>query len=204
MLMSIFGTNLANTTATATAGSTIAPYSLGGVTATVNNIAAPVLYVSSSQVNIQLPQEVGVGPAVLGINNNGEVAGFPLTVTASAAGIFVDANGAVLPNAAAQQGGYGTIYLTGAGEISNLPLTGRAPSVTASLSSLGTTSLPLSVTVGGTPALIQFAAQAPGKFGTIQVNFIVPPSTPLGDQLVVVTVGGVSSPPAHITVQAAQ
>ena len=203
MLMSIFGTNLAGTTATATAGSTIAPYSLGGVTATVNNIAAPLLYVSPNQLNIQLPQEVGIGPAVLGINSNGEVAGFPLTVTASAPGIFVDANGAVLPNAVVQQGGYGTIYLTGAGEIVNLPLTGRAPAVTTSPGSLGKPSLPLSITVGGAPALIQFTGQAPGKFGTVQVNFIVPPSTPLGDQQVVVTVGGVSSPPAHITVQAA-
>jgi uncharacterized protein (TIGR03437 family) len=140
---------------------------------------------------------------VLGINNNGEVAGFPLTVTASAPGIFVDANGAALPTAVVQQRGYGTIYLTGAGEIAGLPLTGRAPAVTTSPSSLGKPSLPLSITVGGTPALIQFAGQAPGKFGTVQVNFIVPPSTPLGDQQVVVTVGGVSSPPAHITVQAA-
>jgi uncharacterized protein (TIGR03437 family) len=204
MLLSVFGTKLANTTATATAGSTTAPYTLGGVTATVNNIAAPLFYVSPNQLNIQVPQEVGSGPAVLGINNNGEVAGFPIQVTAAAPGIFVDANGAVVPNATVQQGGYGTIFFTGVGDFTNLPLTGRAPSATSSVSSLGRPLLPLSITVGGAAAFIQYAGQAPGKFGTTQVNFIVPTSIPVGDQLVVVNVGGFSSPPAHITVQAAQ
>jgi uncharacterized protein (TIGR03437 family) len=72
------------------------------------------------------------------------------------------------------------------------------------VSSLGTPCLPLSITVGGAAALIQFDGQAPGKFGTTQVNFIVPPETPVGDTVVIVTVGGVASPPAHINVAAPQ
>ncbi|MGA2149331.1 MAG: protease pro-enzyme activation domain-containing protein [Bryobacteraceae bacterium] len=203
MLLSVFGSNLSNSTATAPA-STVAPYSLGGVTATVNDIAAPLFYVSPNQLNIQVPQEVGAGPAVLGINNNGAVAGFPIQVGASAPAIFTDGNGNVVPNATVTQGGYGTIFFTGAGEISNLPLTGQAPSVTTPVSSLGKPCLPLSITVGGAPALIQFDGQAPGKFGTTQVNFIVPPETSVGDTLVIVTVGGVASPPAHINVAAPQ
>jgi uncharacterized protein (TIGR03437 family) len=83
-------------------------------------------------------------------------------------------------------------------------LTGQAPPVTTPVSSLGIPCLPLSITVGGAPALIQFDGQAPGKFGTTQVNFIVPPETPVGDTVVIVTVGGVSSPPAHLNVAAQQ
>jgi uncharacterized protein (TIGR03437 family) len=203
MLLSVFGSNLANSTAMAPAG-TFAPYSLAGVTATVDDIAAPLFYVSPNQLNIQVPQEVGGGPAVLGINNNGAVAGFPIEVHASAPGIFVDGNGNVVPNATVTPGGYGTIFFTGAGEMSNLPLTGEAASVTGSVSSLGTPSLPLSIMVGGVPALIQFDGQAPGKVGTTQVNFIVPHSTPVGDMPVVVTVGAVASQPAHINVVAPQ
>jgi uncharacterized protein (TIGR03437 family) len=201
ILLSVFGTGLASSTASAPAG-TVAPYTLGGVTVTVNNIAAPLFYVSPTQLNIQLSQEVGSGPAVLGINNNGSIAGFLLQVAASAPGIFTDANGNIVPNATVTQGGYGTLYFTGAGEFTNLPLTGFAPSATTPPASLGQPALPFSITVGGTPAFIQFCGQAPGKFGTAQVNFIVPPATPLGDQEVVVTVGSSASPPAHITVVA--
>jgi uncharacterized protein (TIGR03437 family) len=203
MLLSVSGSNLANSTATVGNG-TIAPYTLGGVTATVNNIAAPLLYVSPNQINLQIPYEAGAGPSVLGIDNNGQVAGFPIQISPSAPGIFVDGSGNVSPNATVQQGGYGIVFFTGAGEVSNSRATGSAPSATASPASLGTPSLPLTITVGGTPALIQYSGEAAGKFGTMQVKFIVPPSTPPGDQQVVVTVGGVSSPPAHITVQAAK
>jgi uncharacterized protein (TIGR03437 family) len=53
MLLSVFGSNLANTTETAS-GNPL-PYSTAGVTAAVNGLAAPVLYVSPNQVNIQVP-----------------------------------------------------------------------------------------------------------------------------------------------------
>jgi uncharacterized protein (TIGR03437 family) len=52
---------------------------------------------------------------------------------------------------------------------------------------------PVSVTVGGVTAFVQYGVVAPGLIGTVQVNFIVPPSVPAGVQPVVVTIGGVSS-----------
>ena len=39
----------------------------------VNGVAAPLDYVSPGQLNIQIPYEVGAGPAVLGVNVNGAV-----------------------------------------------------------------------------------------------------------------------------------
>jgi uncharacterized protein (TIGR03437 family) len=61
--------------------------------------------------------------------------------------------------------------------------------------------LPLSVTVGGIPAIVQFEGLAPSTVGTAQVNFYVPASLASGPQPVVVTVGGAASPPVNVTVQ---
>ena len=74
MLLSVFGANLSNATQSA-AGSPL-PYSVAGVSATVNGVAAPVFYASPTLLNIQIPYAEGAGPAVLGINNNGQIAGF--------------------------------------------------------------------------------------------------------------------------------
>ena len=56
-LLSVFGTRLANATGTA-AGIPLS-YSIEGVFATVNGVAAPLLYVSPGQINLQVPYEVG-------------------------------------------------------------------------------------------------------------------------------------------------
>ncbi len=61
--------------------------------------------------------------------------------------------------------------------------------------------LPLSLTVGGVPVFVQSASLAANRFGIFQVSFIVPASVPTGRQPVVITVGGVASRPANITVQ---
>jgi uncharacterized protein (TIGR03437 family) len=55
------------------------------------------------------------------------------------------------------------------------------------------------VTVGGQPATLQFSGLAPGFPALYQVNFLVPQVT--GLQPVVVTIGGVSSPPVNTWVQ---
>jgi uncharacterized protein (TIGR03437 family) len=202
MLLSIYGSGLAGSTPQTGSGPAY-PYTLGGVSATVNGIAAPILYASPTQVNIQIPYEAGSGFAVVGINNNGKVAGTSFQIAASAPGIFADAKGNVLPSSTVASGGYGTVYLTGVGEVSPARLTGRAESLTGNVSSLPTPVLPISVTVGGVQAFIQFAGLAPGRVGTMQLNFIVPPTLLPGQQDVVVTVGGVPSGPASINVVAA-
>jgi uncharacterized protein (TIGR03437 family) len=54
--------------------------------------------------------------------------------------------------------------------------------------------LPVSVTVGGVAAVLDYVGLPSWSVGTLQVNFTVPPNAPLGPQPVVVTVGTVSSP----------
>jgi len=192
MLLSVFGLKLANTTATATG--TFLPYNLAGVTAAVNGIAAPLAYVSPTQVNIQVPYEAGTGPGVVGINNNGQIAGLPIRIAPAAPGIFSD------PDATVKRGGTTTLLVTGAGETINLIATGRTqPAATAPVG-LDRPVLPITVTVGGVTAFLQSASLVGGQFGTVQLTIVVPATVSLGSQQVVVTVSGASSPPVPITV----
>ena len=196
--MSIFGTGLAGTTASSTANPL--PNSLAGVSATVNGLAAPISYVSPGFMNIQIPYTVGTGPAVLGVNNNGQIAGYQFQVAPSAPGIFADQNSNLVPTASIQQGGIATLYMTGVGEVTPAFLTGRGPSATTAASSLPTPALPLSVTVGNQPAFLYFVGLAPTLVGTTVINFQVPASAPTGAQQLIVTVNGVASVPVNITV----
>src|SRR5262249_8956917 len=61
-LISIFGSNLAD--ATEFASATWLPRSLGGATLSINRVAAPLLFVSPSQINAQVPFGVPLGPSL--------------------------------------------------------------------------------------------------------------------------------------------
>jgi uncharacterized protein (TIGR03437 family) len=191
MILSVFGTQLARSTQAAS-GLPL-PLSLAGVSATVNGIPAPLYYVSSGQLNIQIPYETGAGNAVLGVNNNGQVASFLFTVTPSAPGVFaVPITG--------KPGDTVTLYLTGEGLISTLLATGATPFSATPLALLPQPDLPLTVTVGGIQATIAFAGIPPGLAGVTQVNFVIPPTVAAGTQPLVVKVGGVASSPVNLTV----
>ena len=157
---------------------------------------------SPTLVNIQVPYAVGAGPAVLGINNNGQIAGFQIQVAPTSPGVVSDAMGNLFPNGSAQQGASATLFVTGVGEVSPAVKTAYAPSATTSAANQVRPVQGISLTVGGVPAFVQSGSLAPGLIGTAQVNFIVPPSVAAGVQPVVVTVGGVASSPVNLTVQA--
>lgn len=192
MLMAVFGTGLANSTATAPLSAL--PFSLAGVSATVNGLAAPILYVSSTVLDIQVPYTVGAGPAVLGVNNNGQIASFRFVVAPSAPGVFADANGNVVPNPVVNRGALLTLYVTGTGDSNEVFDTGLSPS--------GTTPapiLPVSVTIGGVPVFPELMNNS--LVGMTLINVLVPSSVPTGNQPVVVTVGGAASAPVNVVVQ---
>jgi uncharacterized protein (TIGR03437 family) len=200
-LLSFYGSNLANSTASAS-GNPL-PFTLAGVSATVNNLAAPMLFVSPNVVNIQVPYEAGAGPAVLGINNNGAIAGFQFPLAPSSPAILADQNGDLIPSANVTRGqGKGTtLYVVGVGDVSPALETGFSPVASMTASSLPLPLLPVSVTVGGVPAFVTFAGITPGFIGLAQVNITLPESTPTGSQPLVVAVGGVSSPSVNVVVQ---
>ncbi len=201
MLLTVVGNKLSNSTQTVSTNPL--PYSTAGVTATVNGVAAPVLYASPGQINLQVPYGVSAGPGVIGINNNGEVAGFAVRIAPAAPGIFTDAAGLVTPTATVKQNGPLTVYLTGAGDLSTALATAFAPSLTTPVAQLPRPLLPVSATIGGAQVFIQFAGIAPGLIGVAQVNLLVPASVPTGLQPVVVTINGVPSNPALVTVEPA-
>jgi len=196
MRLSVFGANLANSTATSSASPL--PYSLAGVSATVNGLAAPVIYASPGMLNIQVPYAAGAGPAVLGVNNNGQIAGFAFQISPSSPGIFADAHGNVVPVPAVNAGSALALYVTGAGDVSPAIKTAYSPAAGATTP---VPLLPLSVTVGGVPAFLEFVGITPGLIGVTQVNILVPSTAPQGNQPLVVTVGGVASAPVNVVIQ---
>ena len=199
MLLSIFGSNLAP--AAASAANVPLPSQMGGVSVTVNSQAAPLLYVSSSQLNIQLPYELTPNAAAtIQVNNNGNTVTSSFTPSAAAPGIFVNAQLEPVPSISGARGQIVTLFITGAGAVSPLIATGTAPVAGTLIANLPVPQGQLAVTVGGLPATVQFAGIPAGLVGVVQVNYEIPAEVPLGANSVVVQVAGVSSPPATLTV----
>jgi len=198
MLLAVFGTQLSNVTRSASA--LPLPLGLGGVTATVNGVSAPLYYVSAGQVNVQVPYEAGIGPAILGINNGGKVAHIPFTISTAAPGVFTASDGSLSPTSTTKIGGTGVAYITGDGDTTTFLITGASPPTGTATSRLPRTKLPVSITIGGVTAAISFAGTPVGLAGVTQVNFTVPATAPLGSQPLVITVGGVKSQTARITI----
>jgi uncharacterized protein (TIGR03437 family) len=127
------------------------------------------------------------------------VASFQFTTTPTAPGIFVS-GGNLVPTSTASPGGVLVLYMTGEGDVNPELITGASPAASTALNLLPAPRLPVTVTVGGIPATLQFVGIPPALVGVTQINFVVPSNVPLGTQPVVVTSNGVSSPAATITV----
>jgi uncharacterized protein (TIGR03437 family) len=175
-------------------------YTVDGVSVQVNGVSAPIVAISPSQLTVQIPYEAGAGPAVVGVNNNGQIAGYQFQVAPAAPGIFTDANGFVAGNANAVIGGKVTFTYTGDGDVTPALTTGITPTGTASTPSTYKSRFPIVVSVGGAGVFVNSYGLQPGVLGTTLVNITIPASVPTGVQPVVVTVNGVSSPPAMLNV----
>jgi uncharacterized protein (TIGR03437 family) len=198
MLLTVFGAQLSPVTRSA--GVLPLPLDLSGVSATVNGVSAPLYYVSPGQLNVQVPYETGTGLAILGVNNNGQVASFPFTVAPAAPGLFTASDGSLAPSSTARLGQTAVAYITGDGDTTTFLITGASPPSGTSTSRLPRPKLPVTVTVGGVAATVSFAGTPVGLAGVSQVNFTVAAATPLGVQPVVVTVGGIRTQTGRLTV----
>jgi uncharacterized protein (TIGR03437 family) len=164
---------------------------------------APLLYVSSSQINAVVPYEVsGQTTTVVQVQYFGNLSGTSgLTVAATAPGIFVvgaAGQGAILnqdsslnyPGNPAAAGSEVQIFGTGEGVTS-------PPSVDGQLATGAVVPkpvAPVSLTIGGVPATVVSASTAPGAVaGLLQVNAIVPSGLTSGPNEVLLTIGGVTS-----------
>ena len=196
-IASAFGINFA--AANNSAGTLPLPTILGGVSMTVNNVPAPLIFVGKLQANFQVPFETAPGTATIVVTANG-IPGPPATVTVAALqpGIFtVGSNQAVVLNPdtsladsahPAKVGNVEVMYVTGLGALDHPIPTG----LPASSSPLSNAKVVPSVTVGSTKAVVQFAGMTPGFVGLGQINWVVP-KLATGTYPVVVTQGGVTS-----------
>ncbi len=180
-LATYYGTGLA--ASVQTANTSPLPTSMNGVTLYVNGVAAPLLYVSPSQINFQVPYETAAGTATIMVANPvlGNKAPITAKVSPVALGIFAGAGGysAILNqdysvNSAAMPAKPGTVisvYVNGIGNVTNPVADGYPASLTnlsyALFQSAG-------ATIGGMPAQILFFGLAPGFIGLGQVDLIVP------------------------------
>jgi uncharacterized protein (TIGR03437 family) len=197
--LSIFGSQLAPVTHSAS--SVPLPLSTSGVAVLVNGIAAPLYYVSPSQLNVQIPYETAANnSAVLSVNNNGHVTTQSFQVAAAAPGIFTSSNGALVPTPSAAIGQEIALYVTGVGAVLPAISDGAAPAASTALADLPRPAQPTTVTIGPAQASIDFIGIPAGLVGVTQINVQVPNGISSGVQPVVVTVGGVASAPATVTI----
>jgi len=204
MLASLYGSYLTTQTAS---GAVPLPYSLGGVAVTVNGLSAPILYVSPTQINFQVPWETQTGTASVIVSFAGGASN-PLSVpvVAAAPGLFVSGTSAVAQNypdyslnASSNpiaQGGVLIAYLTGIGSV--------LPSITDGIATPSTTpynsAATCAATIGGQPATVLFSGLTPNFVGLAQVNIQVPSGVTGASQLSV-TCNGQNSNSATIYVK---
>ncbi|HWP84083.1 MAG TPA: S8 family serine peptidase [Terriglobia bacterium] len=210
-LISIFGTQLTSG-GTAAAASVPLPGSLAGTTVLIGGREAPLLFVSPTQINAQVPQEeAGRALTTAQVIVNGAAGAlFPLPLATTSPGIFAvnqagTGRGAVLhsathtavsPSDPARPGEILEVYVNGLGPTVPAVETGDAAGSTP----LSIVTFQPSATLGGLPATVHFAGLAPFFVGLYQVNIAVPAGLPPGEVPLVLTSNGVASNPVTIAV----
>ena len=140
---------------------------------------------------------------VVSYNSSPVVAAVPVVVRPSAPGIYAVANsdGALnSPANPAKVGNFIAIYGTGGGATNPLGITGGPWPITAPLATL---TLPVSVSIGGTNALVLYGGSAPTlESGYFQVNVSLPSGVQSASAMnLLVTVGDSTSVAVPISIQ---
>ena len=210
-LLSIFGTDLAATAE----GARLDPVTgrvadlLGGVSVRFNGAPAPLLFVSSGQVNVQAPADLPLGQVVVTLDRDGVRSG-PAVVEAvpAAPGLFAHPAGGALalhpdgslngPENPAPRGSFVSLFGVGAGAVSPALESGEL----AAPAPLSLVDSSVAATVGGLPAQVTFAGMAPGFAGLLQVNIRIPEDAPVGDATpLLVRIGGAAAPISTIAIR---
>jgi uncharacterized protein (TIGR03437 family) len=203
-LASIFGANLAS--GDVSASGFPLPTNLGRATVVIGGVSAPLTFVSSGQINFQVPSSISSGDVGLIVNGpGGASSSYSVTVTSSAPAIFqYGANHAMAYNsdgslngdsAPAASASVVTVYLTGIGAVNN-PVADGSP---APASPVLSATAAATATIGPANAPVQVLALSPLYPGYATAS-IQTPSLPTGDYPLVITVGGYLSASAVISV----
>jgi uncharacterized protein (TIGR03437 family) len=213
-ILSISGTHLGPAAGVLTplTGAAV-PNLVSEVQVTFDNIPAPLLFVSDTQITTVVPFAIA-GRATTRmaiVYKTTPSAIVTLNVSDTAPGIFMDPTGQATivnndgstngPAAPAVKGTVIVLYGTGEGISTPFPSDGQiAP---ADGSQPTTPVLPVSVSIGGIPAQVQSAGSTAGQVaGYLQVSVLVPDDAPSGSNVpVILTVGSVDSPAATMAIQ---
>ena len=211
-IAALFGTDLVTGTVQATI--TPLPTTLGDTDAvTIGTIRAPLIFVSGTQINLQIPFEAGLGKQNVVVTRGGQTSA-PQTVTIVPAspGIFragqtgeqgaiLNAHGVLVDNRApAVAGDTVQVFCTGLGATTPAIATGAA----APGAPPAAVNLSVSATVGEVPATVSFAGLAAGFVGLYQVNVQIPAGVTPGNAVpLVLTQNGISSNSVTLAVNSA-
>ena len=199
-LVSVYGTAMGDIAQLA--GTLPLPDYLAGFEAYMSNVTnpLPLYYVSPNQVNLQIPYETPLGPQTLTVGNPYVNVNFTINVTPAGPGIFMTNGHVSAPFSSAKRGQITTLFITGEGQVTPSLPTGTSPDPSTPLTRLPKPRLSYSMTVANENATIDFIGIPSGLVGVTQINYTVPADAPLGDQPVVVTVGGIASQTAKLTI----
>jgi uncharacterized protein (TIGR03437 family) len=205
-IFTIFGSNIGPATPASSAPGAdgLIPKQLSGVIVSFDGTRAPLLYVSSMQMNAIVPFAVaGQSSTHVVVTYNGNVVwDASLAVNKAAPGLFT-ANSSGTGQAAALNQDFGInsgtnpagkgsivmLFATGAGQTDPAGVDGKITQ-----SDLPKPKLPVSVSIGGQSADVLYAGNAPGLVaGALQVNARIPQNVSSGAASVVLTIGGVES-----------
>ena len=201
----IFGTGIGPATlagGTLTASNAFST-TAGNTQVTFDGTPAPVIYASATQTSVMVPYGVsGRTVTTIRISYQG-VLSSPLiyNVATVAPGVYTQNSsgtgpGSILnqdysvngPTKPAAKGTVVAVYMTGEGTTNTVPLDGAIAPVNGT--GLYKPLLPVTATVGGVPATVQYYGTAPGiVYGVMQVNLTIPSSVASGPQPIVITVG---------------
>ena len=180
-------------------------------------VSAPIIIISSNQVNAIVPYEVGltstgtatiqviVSTTVSGVTTSVPTAAMTLTVLTEDPGVFTftglgQGQAAVLnqdysingtKNAAAR-GSTIQIFVTGMGELAGVP---QADGMVATSTPVSLLDQTWRVDIGGQPAVVTYAGTSPGSIdGLVQINAIIPPTVGTGATIpITASIGSVAT-----------
>jgi len=189
-LASIFGSFTGSDTM---AGSVPLAQRLGQTEVFIGGTAAPLLYVSPSQINLQIPSAAGLGQFLVEVKVGGQtVARAPVTVVSRAPGVLGVFNADGRANSAsnaARRGDSLQIYATGQGL--GPGLAGVADGAAAGAMNL-TRAVP-QVTLSGRRVPVTRSGLLAGAVGVWQVSVTIPMDSPTGSVSLALGLGFVSS-----------
>jgi uncharacterized protein (TIGR03437 family) len=189
-LLTLFGANLAGGLQVAPA--IPFPPTLNKVQVMINNVAAPIYYVSQTQLSVVVPYGITGSIAKLQVFND-NVASNAVTgwIGTTAPGVFTPSQDglgygdvlhldgtAVNDKSPAKIGETVSVYLTGLGAVNPTIADGDAGPVNP----LANATNPITAFIGGTEAKVGYSGLAPQLAGLYQINLTVPDGVTSGDK----------------------